>query len=133
VHSRLHGEPAPYTKAAVIEDLVEIIKSCRPQEIYVTHEVDTHGDHRASFWFVRDAAKAAGYEGDFFTYVVHGKPPQEPPDRRLRLSQQELATKRAVIEIYQEGTSPVHDRLAETYALPEEVFWRVPMKGIPGE
>ena len=132
-HSQVHGGPAPYTKSSVISDLAEIIKSCQPQEIYVTHEVDTHADHRASFWFVRDAAASAGYKGTLFTYVVHGRPPQEPPGRRVTLSASQFATKRAVIELYQQGTSPVHDQLADTYALPEELFWPTPIESAPAK
>lgn len=128
-HSRVHDRPAPYTKAAVIADIAEIIQSCRPQEIYVTNDADSHGDHRAAGWFVRDAAQAAGYQGILFTYVVHGDPPPEPPGRRVLLSQSELATKRAVLELYQEGTSPVHDGLAATYTQPEELFWPVRIGG----
>ncbi|MDZ4401717.1 PIG-L family deacetylase [Prosthecobacter sp.] len=128
-HSLAHGKPAPYTKGAVIADIAEIIQRCQPQEIYVTNDADSHGDHRAAGWFVRDAAKAAGYRGTLFTYVVHGRPPPESPGRRVSLSKTELATKRAVIELYQEGTSPVHDELAATYALPEELFWPVQIGG----
>jgi LmbE family N-acetylglucosaminyl deacetylase len=122
-HSQVHGEPATYTKAAVMADIVEIIKSCQPKEIYVTNDVDTHADHRAAGWFVRDAAQAAGYRGALLTYVVHGKPPNEPPIRRVPLSPSQQVMKHAVIELYQQGTSPVHDQLADTYALPEELFW----------
>lgn len=129
-YSLVHGVPAPYTKASVIADIAEIIQNCQPQEIYVTNDADSHGDHRAAGWFVRDAAKVAGYQGTLFTYVVHGRPPPEPPGRRVTLSQSQLATKRAVIELYQEGTSPVHDELAATYALPEELFWPVQIGGV---
>ena len=74
-HTLAHGRPAPYTRAAVLADLVEIFKARKPKEVYVPGEADTHSDHRATFWFVRDAAKAAGYRGTLFTFVVHGKPP----------------------------------------------------------
>ncbi len=55
-HSLTHGQSAPYTKAALVDDLAQIIEQRRPREIYVTHEIDTHSDHRATFWFARDAA-----------------------------------------------------------------------------
>jgi LmbE family N-acetylglucosaminyl deacetylase len=124
-HSRVHGSPAPYTKASVLADIAEIVKACRPQEIYVTNDLDTHADHMASFHLVRAAARTAGYRGTLFTYVVHGRPPAEAPGRRVALSPAQLETKRSVIRLYQEGTSPVHDMLADTYALPEELFWPV--------
>jgi LmbE family N-acetylglucosaminyl deacetylase len=124
-HTRAHGAPAPYTKTSVLADMTEIIKACRPKEIYVTNDLDTHADHMASFYLVRAAAGTAGYRGNLFTYVVHGHPPAEAPGRVVTLSPAQLETKRAVIRLYQEGTSPVHDLLADTYALPEERFWPV--------
>jgi LmbE family N-acetylglucosaminyl deacetylase len=87
-HSLRHGRPAPYTRAAVLGDLTEIIKTRQPKEIFVTNETDRHPDHRATFWFVRDAARAAGYRGNLYTYVVHGSGPSKDPGRRITLPQE---------------------------------------------
>jgi LmbE family N-acetylglucosaminyl deacetylase len=122
-HAREHGRPAPYLKANVIGDLAEIIRTSQPKEIYVTNEADTHRDHRAAFWFVRDAARAAAYGGSILTYVAHGKGPAEPPDRRLVLTREEIETKRTALLDHQAGTSPIHDQLANEYTKPEELFW----------
>jgi len=124
-HTRVHGKSAPYLKGSIIGDLAEIIRTRSPKEIYVTHEADTHGDHRAAFWLVRDAILAAGHQGDFFTYLVHGKDPPVPPTRRVKLTPAQFAIKRAAIMDHQKGTSPVHDHLADEYAKPEEIFWQV--------
>jgi LmbE family N-acetylglucosaminyl deacetylase len=123
-HTLAHGRPAAYTRAAVLADLAEIIRARGPGEVYVTGEADTHPDHRATFWFVRDAAKAAGYRGPLLTYVVHGRPPAGPP-RRVVLTEAERDKKRALLREYQAGLSPVHDDLAEEYARGEELFWPV--------
>ena len=122
-HSIVHGRPAPYLKASVIGDIAEIIRDRQPKEIYVTHELDTHADHRTAFWFVRDGARAANYTGPIFTYVVHGQSPAGPPDRRLVLTKAEMDAKRAALEVHQAGTSPIHDQLAAEYTKPEEQFW----------
>jgi LmbE family N-acetylglucosaminyl deacetylase len=124
-HSQVHGRPGAYTKAEVLGDLQEIIKVRQPKEIYVTDEADSHGDHRAAFWFVRDAARAAKFQGKLFTYVVHGKGPKERPGRVITLSKEQFNRKKAVIEEYQAGMSPFHDKLAETYTKPEESFWLI--------
>ena len=124
-HSRRHGRPAPYRKSAVVDDLAEIIRDGRPREIYVTHEVDTHPDHGAVFEFVRDAALAARFGGELLTFVVHGAGPAVESTRQITLTAGELERKRATLEIYQAGVSPVHDRLAEEYAKPEEQFWKI--------
>ncbi len=126
-HTLAHGRPAPYVRSSVLADLVEIIKARRPKEIYVTDEADTHADHRTTFRFVRDAARAAAYPGTLFSFVVHGKPPAAP-DRRIVLTDSERVRKRALIEQYQTHLSPVHDDLAKEYDSPEEVFRRVPLE-----
>lgn len=73
-HSAAHGRPAPYTHAAALADFVELIRAFKPLELYVTNEGDEHPDHKAAFWFVRDAVKAVGHRGEIFTYVNHGGP-----------------------------------------------------------
>lgn len=130
-HSVRHGKPAPYLKANVVGDIAEIIRERQPKEIYVTHEADTHGDHRAAFWYARDAVRAANFQGDFFTYIVHGAPPSQPPDRRLVLNNRQAETKRAALIDHQQGTSPVHDRLADEYMKLEESFWKMSVEPAP--
>ena len=85
-----------HLKANLVADIAEIIRQSHPREIHVTNEADTHRDHRAAFWFVRDAARATAYGGPIFTYVAHGQGPAEPPSRRLVLTKEELETKRAL-------------------------------------
>ncbi len=126
-HTLAHGRPAAYTRAAVVADLEEIIKAWQPREVYVTSEADTHPDHRATFWFVRDAAKAAGYHHPLVTFVVHGKPPAGPA-HRVVLTKAEQDRKRAILKEYQRNLSPVHDTLAEEYMRKEEVFLTVRIK-----
>jgi LmbE family N-acetylglucosaminyl deacetylase len=123
-HTLTHGRPAPYLKSSVLSDLVEIIKARKPKAIYVTNEADTHPDHKTTFWFVRDAARAAGYRGTLYTFVVHGKPPAGPA-HRVALSETEQRQKRALIEEYQAKLSPIHDKLADEYTRAEEVFWPI--------
>ncbi len=124
-HSLAHGSPAPYLKSSVVGDLAEIIGKRQPKEVYVTHESDTHGDHRAAFWFVRDAIRAADFQGRLLTYVVHGRPLPAPPSRRVKLTEAQIEIKRAAIVDHQQGTSPIHDHLADEHTKPEELFWMV--------
>lgn len=70
-HSAMHGAPAPYTHAAVLADIMELIKSLAPSEIYVTSKFDGHPDHQSAYWFVHDAVARANYHGEFYTYLVH--------------------------------------------------------------
>jgi len=110
-------------KSSVVADLAEIIRSRAPKAIFTTLDIDTHADHRATSLFVREAVRAAAYKGPVRGYVVHGKPPADEPDLALTLTPEELKRKRALLEIYQAGVSPVHDGLADEYTLPEERFW----------
>src|SRR5215467_16251471 len=73
-HTSVHGKPVPYQRSSLLGDLVELLTTLQPDEIYVTDETDGHVDHRAAFWFVRDAAKQVGYKGAVYTYLVHGLP-----------------------------------------------------------
>ncbi len=123
-HTLAHGRPAPYLRSSVLADLVEILRARQPKAIYVTNEADIHPDHQATFWFVRDAAKTAGYHGTLFTFVVHGKPPPTPA-RRVALTEAQQGRKRALIEEYQTKLSPLHDHLADKFTRTEEVFWPV--------
>ena len=70
-HTRAHGTPAPYRRQAVLDDVTELIRALQPSQIYVTDDADTHADHQAAFWFVRDAAKVVGWPGELYTYLIH--------------------------------------------------------------
>ncbi len=78
-----------------------------------------------SFWVVRDGVQAAGWQGTIFTYLVHGHTLPKGPVVRLRLTAEELEKKRATIDEYAEHMSPIHDKLAEKFTKPEEVFWPI--------
>jgi LmbE family N-acetylglucosaminyl deacetylase len=73
-NSQAHGRPAPYTRASALANVVDILQRTRPGRIYTASGADTHHDHQATFWFVRDAAQAAGYRGVISTFLVHTDP-----------------------------------------------------------
>ena len=123
-HFATHGRPAPYLKASLLADIAEIIQARRPKQIYVTHETDTHSDHRASFWFVRDAARSADYKGDLLAYVNHGGGPSDLAARRVPLTPAEVERKRAVIVGYTAKIESIHSHLT-SYAKAEELFWPI--------
>ncbi len=123
-----YGAGSPYVRASLLAELRDLLREKRPREIYVTGESDGHPDHQAAFLFTRDAARDVGFSGVLWTFVVHGRPPEAAPGRRVSLTDAEQKAKRSLLEGYQEGVSPVHDRLAEEYAKPEELFWPVPLR-----
>jgi len=123
-HFSAHGRPAPYVRASLLGDVAEIIEARRPKKIYVTHETDRHSDHRASFWFVRDAARAAGYRGELLAYVNHGDGPIRLRPQRVPLTPEQVERKRAVIVDYTARIESIHSHLT-SYARPEEIFWPI--------
>lgn len=126
-HTTTHGKPAAHLKANVVADLAEIIRARKPQEVFVSHESDKHGDHRAAFWFAREALRAAKVEARLLAFVVHGDPLSRAPDLRLKLSPQAYETKKAALIDHTKGTSPVHDGLVNEYLKPQEHFWQFPI------
>ena len=59
-HSSVHGKPAPYQRSSVLGDLVELLTTLQPTEIYVTDETDGHIDHRAHSGFSAMQQKRRG-------------------------------------------------------------------------
>ena len=126
-HSTTHGKPAQYTRRTFLGTLEGIIKTTGPKEIYVTNELDTHSDHKAAFWFVRDAARQAGFNGKLLTYIVHGKKIPQLPLRRVHLTAVQVQQKKAAIRPHQ--IPIVHDHL-DSHAKEEERFWHTPLDPI---
>ena len=151
-HSSVHGKPAPYKRSSVLGDVAELLTTFKPTEIYVTDETDGHIDHRAAFWFVRDAAKQVEYKGAFYTYLVHGLPawpfptgvtptrPFEsrkvngevaprglpwPPPRRVPLTPEQAERKLKSIQAHNIPVvgMPEHQSEMESFVKSEEVFW----------
>lgn len=151
-HTAVHGKPAAYKRSSVLGDLVELLNTLKPTEIYVTDETDGHIDHRAAFWFVRDAAKQAGYTGALYTYLVHGLPawpfpsgvtPNQPfesrkvdgevaprglawpPPRRVPLTPEQAKRKLKSIQAHNIPVvgMPEHQSEMESFVKSEEVFW----------
>ena len=151
-HTSVHGQPALYQRSSVLGDLVELLTILQPTEIYVTDQTDGHVDHRAAFWFVRDAAQQVGYKGAVYTYLVHGLPawpfpsgvtpnrPFEsrwvegevaprglpwPPPRRVPLTPDQAQRKLKSIQAHNIPVAgmPNHQKEMESFVKSEEVFW----------
>jgi len=151
-HTSVHDKPAVYRRSSVLGDLVELLTTLQPTEIYVTDETDGHIDHRAAFWFVRDAARKVGYKGAFYTYLVHGLPawpfptgvtPNQPfesrkvkgevvprglpwpPPRRVPLTHEQAERKLRSIQAHNIPVvgMPEHQSEMESFVKSEEVFW----------
>ncbi len=58
-HLARSGSPAPYTADALEEDLAAVLERTRPRDVYVTHPIDTHPDHAATYAYLRRALDRA--------------------------------------------------------------------------
>jgi LmbE family N-acetylglucosaminyl deacetylase len=153
-HTRVHGTPAPYRRQAVLDDVAELIRALQPNQIYVTDDADTHADHQAAFWFVRDAANAVGWQGELYTYLIHsgdlsdwpwpnqltldapfethlvkGKQVPSgvawPPPTRLPMTHDQALAKLKVIRVYTATMElPEEKAYIEAFVKSEEIFWR---------
>ena len=126
-HSVTHGQPAAYLKANVVTDLAGIMRARKPQDVFVSHESDKHGDHRAAFWYAREALRGSKLNARLLAFVVHGDPLPREPDLRLKLTPASYEIKKAALIDHTKGTSPVHDGLVDEHLKPEEFFWQFPI------
>jgi LmbE family N-acetylglucosaminyl deacetylase len=152
-HTEAHGSPAPYTRAAALADVEEILSESAPTQVYVTDRADQHPDHSATFELVRDAATATGFRGELRTYLVHsgaalewpwptGATPDKafeshavggatyplgvtwPPPIRVPVTSAQSALKlRALAAHVSQWDLPLDRVFLESFVKSEEVFW----------
>ena len=58
--------------ASALSDVMRLVKESWPARVYVTHQLDTHPDHRVSGELVSAAIAAARFTGELFMFIVHG-------------------------------------------------------------
>lgn len=63
---QISGEQQLHT----INQLVEILQSFQPEEVYVPHQKDKHSDHEATYDLVKDALSKSGIKAQLFQYTV---------------------------------------------------------------
>jgi LmbE family N-acetylglucosaminyl deacetylase len=73
-HRRRTGQPAPYTDAALQEDLESVLKRFVPTVVVVPHDVDEHPDHVATTVWVRRALASSGMQPTLWRAMVHAGP-----------------------------------------------------------
>jgi LmbE family N-acetylglucosaminyl deacetylase len=150
-HTRAHGQPAAYTRAAALADIREILAAVKPAQVLVTGPADQHPDHHATYELVRDAIATLDFSGQLRTFIVHsgagwpwpvGPTPQSPfasrqigsvtyplgvpwpPPIRVPLSPRESALKLQAVDANQsELDSPIDRLFLESFVKSDEVFW----------
>jgi len=84
-HLKTYGKKAIYTRENIIKDLERILSDFKPTDVYVTHELDFHDDHKATAFFLRKAIeelrkKASSFPRDIkiHRYLIHYDIPEKP-------------------------------------------------------
>lgn len=145
-HARRTGHAAPWTEAALIDDLSAVLTRLRPANVYITHPIDEHPDHAATYVYFRRALDTllelappvvhravihAGrcWPGDCATDYSpqQGMPSLPPPHERYQPKERLPVDARWKLEIISEypsqtGPKPANDWLAG-FARREEVFF----------
>ena len=70
-HFYKFGSHAAYNAADVLQDLESILTTYRPDDIYTTGELDSHPDHQATYWFVKDAILACEQADPTYHPTLH--------------------------------------------------------------
>lgn len=78
-HTQRHGHPALYRRQAVLEDICDLLTHLQPKAVYWPSSSDSHLDHQAAAWFVRDALQLTAFDGDSFQYLIHAETAQSWP------------------------------------------------------
>lgn len=74
-HRLRTGEHAPFTAAALTEDLAALLVRLQPRDIYLPHPIDTHRDHASTYVFLRRALDTLlGAPPVLHRAVVHAGP-----------------------------------------------------------
>ena len=70
-HTYEFGHPAAYNGADVLQDLESIITTYRPTNVYTTSEFDSHPDHSATYFFVREALQQVMATDPTYSPTLH--------------------------------------------------------------
>ena len=69
-HTQTYGTPASYLRENILMDVANLIQEWNPDQVYVHSGTSSHMDHRAVFWFVRDAFKALNLTSRVYTFSM---------------------------------------------------------------
>jgi LmbE family N-acetylglucosaminyl deacetylase len=90
VHSTWFGESAAYTAENAVTDLSALLETLRPRQIVVTHPMDVHPDHAATYALLQRALARTGTVATLHRAFVHagdcwplGPEPAEPCPRTV--------------------------------------------------
>lgn len=133
------GRHMPYTKNAFSKTVEHLIRSIRPNIIFVSSRLDAHGDHAGLCMFVEDAVNSLKSEISVYQYIIHsgddkrwpkrenmhfsrpGNISEELWEKRLIVPVEDPLKKRHLIQMFASQISPSGYLLS--FAKKEEIFF----------
>ena len=136
-HSSRHSVPAPYTKKAFREDLLELLNVVKPDMVFTTHPEDAHGDHAGLYQFLREIVSGTLYTAFCHSYLGDVAWPLQtaqftcPPDMeeqwqravKLDLTEVERCCKGKALEIHKAALKPDAVVYLRSFIKSDEIYF----------
>jgi len=136
-HSSRHSVPAPYTKKAFREDLLELLNIVKPDMVFTTHPEDAHGDHAGLYQFLREMVSGTLYTAFCHSYLGDVAWPLQtaqftcPPDMeeqwqhtvKLDLSTEERLCKGNALEVHKAALKPDAVVYLRSFIKSDEIYF----------
>lgn len=136
-HSSRHSVPAPYTKKAFREDLLELLNVVKPDMVFTTHPEDAHGDHAGLYQFLREMVSGTLYTAFCHSYLGDVAWPLQtaqftcPPDMeeqwqhtlKLDLSAEERLCKGNALEVHKAALKPDAVVYLRSFIKSDEIYF----------
>jgi len=136
-HSSRHSIPAPYTKKAFREDLLELLNVVKPDMVFTTHPEDAHGDHAGLYQFLREIVSGTLYTAFCHSYLGDVAWPLQttqftcPPDMeeqwqhtvKLDLSTEERLCKGNALEVHKAALKPDAVVYLRSFIKSDEIYF----------
>ncbi|MBF2006525.1 MAG: PIG-L family deacetylase [Chlorogloeopsis fritschii C42_A2020_084] len=116
-----------------INQLVKLLKSFQPAEVYVPHQKDKHPDHEATYDLVQAALKESGIQAQVFQYPIWlfwKMPPLfrvnlQPLGQSYKLSIKSVFNKKQqAIQVYGSQRHTLPFSFMRRFFLPSEIFFQ---------
>lgn len=136
-HSSRHSVPAPYTKKAFREDLLELLNVVKPDMVFTTHPEDAHGDHAGLYQFLREMVSGTLYTAFCHSYLGDVAWPLQsaqftcPPGMeeqwqravKLDLSEEERLCKGNALEVHKAALKPDAVVYLRSFIKSDEIYF----------
>jgi len=131
-----------HEREQAIGRIAEVLRTFGPEEVYVTHRRDKHGDHEAAYQLIVAAVQRLNLSVDIFQYpiwAVWWSALGKNLHRSDLLGAEALAIgavsekKRKAIDVYRSQIEVLPRGFLNRFLWPHEIFFRTPSSSQPGD